>query len=366
MKAALLAGIVFAAFVFLAVSMFMFPSVFDAIASMARRKRPGGGVERQKFRSSRTVPTPVVENPVFKAKRKEAIASNLKKVEEETKAVPVTKYLHPLQRARLHSKGPIARSKHRYVVKTSRKRKLGSEQTEGEVELEDYDLTDDMPYEDVKVFNVPGDGDCLFHCVRTALREIKIEVSIEDLRGIVARSVGEKELGFLRSIYTSALREGDRSLLRDYSFMKNVETVRDLRSAIMTTEYYGDEMALQAIERAYPMKLLVVRSLANDRLELARRFSSDEAEEESKPWFCLLLLNVFAQHYELISYDSRVAMRREELPPKIHRLVEQQKEERRLAQLKRERENSNKAPPPPRPLRPEEKLERVPFIPVSA
>lgn len=364
MKAALLAVSVFAFFVLVAVAMFMFPSVLNAVASLSRGKSGSKAARKEQFRSSRTAPTPMKENPVFREKRKEAIENNLKQVQQE--APPAVKYLHPLQRARLHSKGPVARAKHRYVVKTSRKRKLGAEQTEGEVELEDYDLTDDMPYEDVKVFNVPGDGDCLFHCVRTALKEIKIEVSIEDLRGIVARSVGEKELGFLRSIYTSALREGDRSLLRDYSFMKNVETVRDLRSAIMTTEYYGDEMALQAIERAYPMKLLVVRSLANDRLELARRFSADEAEEESKPWFCLLLLNVFAQHYELISYESRVAMRKDELPPKIHRLVDQQKEERRLAELKRERENKNKAPPPPRPLRPEEKLERIPFVSVGA
>lgn len=363
MKPALLAVAVFALFVLLAMAMFMFPSLLTTLSSIAGKKeKMKERVNAQ--RSSRTAPIPMKENPRFKAKRQEAIENTVKQVEQE--APKIEKYLHPLQRARLNSKGALAKNKHRIVVKTSRKRKLGASQTEGEVELEDYDLTDDMPYEDVKVFNVPGDGDCLFHCVRAALKEIKIEVSIEDLRGIVARSVGEKELGFLRSIYTSAMREGDRSLVRDYSFMRDVETVRDLRRVIMTTEYYGDEMALQAIERAYPMKLLVVRSLANDRLELARRFSADEAEEESKPWFCLLLLNVFAQHYELISYESRVAMRKNELPPKIERLVDQQKEERRLVQLKRERESKNKSEPPPRPLRPEEKLQRVPLLSVGA
>lgn len=266
--------------------------------------------------------------------------------------------LHPLQLARLHAHRPsIPKTVIKKGNKQKRKRVDGDEET---IALEDYMLTNDLPYEDIRVLTVPSDGNCLFHCVRKVLTEIRVDTRVRDLRAIVARSVGESELDFLQSIYNSAVQNGDRGIMNDYGFMNGVQTVPDLRHAIMQPIYYGDEMALRALERAYPVKFLVLQMRNNDRdIELMRRFSEDE-DLDNKPWFSLLLLDAFAQHYELVSYKDKVSMRRHELPDKLQRLLTQQKVERELAsqqskELKKEAES-------PRPKTITERLVRAPLV----
>jgi len=235
---------------------------------------------------------------------------------------------HPLFEAKKRIKKRQHSKNRGHPVRGTKRGRPGSTKPVPPPLIEDYDMTDELPYEDIRVFNVPGDGDCLFHCIKRVLGDLDIEVSIRDLRSIVARNTGEKELEFLRNIYTMAWREGDQSLLSDYSFMINVHTLPQLRQAIMRPSYFGDEMALKAIENVYPVKCMVLRMLPNDKIELAKRF--DDHNVNTKPWFSLLLLNLSYQHYELVYFKGRCTMRREDLPPKIQRLLRQQTLETKL------------------------------------
>lgn len=254
-------------------------------------------------------------------KRRNRLEQNIlsQTIEQETTQEEI---VHPLQLAR--QKKSLAPIKRHYKVKGTKRSRQGNP-IETNLELEDYDMTDEFPYDAIKVYDVFADGDCLFHCVRKVLHDLNIQVSIKDLRTIVARSVGEKEFTMLHNIYSMAVKANEHDLINDYHYMQNVQTVSDLRRAILTTDYFGDEMALRAIENAYPVKFMVIRILENNRIELSRRFSDEEVN--NKPWFSMLLLNMKAVHYELISYNDKNVMRREELPLKIQRLMKQREKE---------------------------------------
>lgn len=187
--------------------------------------------------------------------------------------------------------------------------------------IEDYDVTDDLS--GAKIVNVAPDGSCFFHCVRLALRDGGVAATVRDLRAIVARSVDKGAFEMLRSIYDDAKSSGQVELLRDYGFMRGVKTLAGLRARIMTDEYWGDDMAIRAVEKFFSVQCLVVL-VKNRRLFLASQLAEPSPPAPPKAYF-LVLLHQEHQHYELVQIDGRRIMSAAELPAKVWRLVEQRK-----------------------------------------
>lgn len=257
--------------------------------------------------------------------------SRYKGEEETKKQLKMTPVIprkdHPLEvvRKKMDTKNNI--NKYRYARGIKRGR-AGGNKPPLPPKLESYDMTHDLPYNEIKVYNVPEDGDCLFHCFVQILDGIHLKRTVHNLREIVARSIGKKEFEFLYEIYNMAKQQGDVNVISDYSYMEHVSDLRTLRRSIMTPYYFGDEMAVKALEYAFPVQCMILRINEQNRIELARRYNEDE--EQQKPWFALLLLNIRSQHYELMCYRDKTIMRREELPSKIIRLLDQQKLELEL------------------------------------
>lgn len=252
-------------------------------------------------------------NQNFESKRAAAVGVELKEPKERKE--------HPLEKASKTIKQRRSKRSELIQSKGIKRSRAGTSDPPKPPLLESYDLTYDLPYSDIKVYNVPGDGDCLFHCFSLILRGLNVHKTVYDLRQIVARNTSQKEFDYLRELYLDAWKSGDRGLLEDYIFMQNVYTLQDLRMAIMKPSYYGDEMALRALEKAFPVECLVIQSKGKNKIQLARRFN----ENQQKPWFALLFLDTHTQHYELMTYKDKPIMRLNDLPPKIQRLQEQQK-----------------------------------------
>ncbi len=263
---------------------------------------------------------------------------------------------HPLQRARMKAK-MTPREFSSGLGKTPSKGKraaYGNQSSSAGVVLESTDMTHELPYEDITVYDVPRDGNCLFTCVSKALDDLELSTphSVQDLRVIVARSVGEQEFQFLANLFAMAWKERDPDLIRDYSFMRNVGSLGQLREEILKPTYFGDEMALKAFESAFPVNCLVLRLLPDDSMQLAVRFKEENTSE--KQWYIVLLLHLRSQHYELLSIRNHNVLSLEELPGKIQRLLQQQ----RMVQAKEKAVGaqvdatgptgiSNVPPPPP-------------------
>lgn len=193
-------------------------------------------------------------------------------------------------------------------------------------EEEQHDLTMALPYENLKIVPNQGLGDCLFLCWQRMLAEQGVGESVSSLRRVVADSLTEEKFDFLKGIYDSAVKEGEHSLVSDYRFMHNLGSVDGLRNKVMDSSYYGDEMALTALEKRFNLRCVVLLLVNNARISLARRFVD---EEGPKPRYAILLLDQSMLHYELVEYFDQAVMKETELPEKIQSLLSDQETEKR-------------------------------------
>lgn len=159
-----------------------------------------------------------------------------------------------------------------------------------------------------------GGGDCLFYCYLQALEERRTP---QQLREIVAESLTPQTFLFLSDIYQGAQSSNDKQLQADYDFMRGVGSLEELKQVVLTRVYFGDEMALEALDKYFGVCTLVFRREKNGGLAIARRYKSEEVCTR----FLFVLLDASTVHYELIEVTSRGKKRRihekEDLPPKI-------------------------------------------------
>jgi hypothetical protein len=187
----------------------------------------------------------------------------------------------------------------------------------------------------VSLVDVAGDGHCLFSCATIVMREIGKKASVAALREHVAASVDEDRLQALLSIYTGAVKEKQRQLLRDYGFMGGVRSLQDLRAVMKTSAYFGDEMALDALEALSGVRLLVISTDAGQRMAFEHRLRDEGRDEEARrrrlekenvrpERFAVLVLDRTRQHYMLVRVHGKAVLAREELPPRLRAHVDNQ------------------------------------------
>jgi hypothetical protein len=92
---------------------------------------------------------------------------------------------------------------------------------------------------------------------------------------------------------------------------------------VQTRAYYGDETALEALDKAHGLRTLVLQMPEGGGVRLARRY--DDARSEASH-FAMLLLDESMVHYELVTYRGLALMDREELPARVRALLAQQEE----------------------------------------
>lgn len=154
-----------------------------------------------------------------------------------------------------------------------------------------------------------GNGDCLFLCARLALMTMNKFVSVERLRQTVADFVTDEHFKSLRSIYSTAKEDAtDMELIRDYCFMEGVESLEDLKAVVLTPKYWGDEIALQALEDATKLKFIVIQRQENGSFVVARQI-----DEKAPPSGLYVLLSLDSQHYEVISFGGKVCLNQVDL-----------------------------------------------------
>lgn len=162
-----------------------------------------------------------------------------------------------------------------------------------------------------------GGGDCLFLCYEIAIKSLNVSTSVEELRSIVAESVGEDQFSVLKIIYDEAARENEYTVLQDYNFMRGVETLEDLRRNMKTREYWGDEMAIRALEEASGISLCVVTKDQSNKTIIANKMDANQTVD-SKRHLIVLLEN---SHYQVIKYKNNIVLDWEELQEAKTRLV---------------------------------------------
>jgi len=236
-----------------------------------------------------------------------------------------------------------------------------------------------------EILDNEGGGDCFFAVLRDALRSVKIDISVQSIREKLANEVTEEILAtykeffelFYKNMKTTqtqlkeykkkhltlkkmitATADGvdkmkmisdvksnfekmssvsDQSkeleeLTKEFEFMKDVETVDDLKKVIMELggKYWADNWALVTLERLYNVKFIVLSQdhFLNGEKELVLQCSEADKKLQAqgifKPSYYIITDYIKGVHYKLITYDKNIkrgALTFTELPYKIKELV---------------------------------------------
>uniref|UniRef100_A0A6C0H479 OTU domain-containing protein n=1 Tax=viral metagenome TaxID=1070528 RepID=A0A6C0H479_9ZZZZ len=236
-----------------------------------------------------------------------------------------------------------------------------------------------------EILDNEGGGDCFFAVLRDALRSVKIDISVQSIREKLANEVTEEILATYKEFFElfynnmkttqtqlkeykkkhltlkkmiTATADGvdkmkmisdvksnfekmssvsDQSkeleeLAKEFEFMKDVETVDDLKKVIMELggKYWADNWALVTLERLYNVKFIVLSQdhFLNGEKELVLQCSEADKKLQAqgvfKPSYYIITDYIKGIHYKLITYDKNIkrgALTFTELPYKIKELV---------------------------------------------
>ena len=225
-----------------------------------------------------------------------------------------------------------------------------------------------------------GGGDCLFAAIRDGLSRVGITVSVDDLRDTLANEATEEVFNEYREMYRLAenevisteralkelqgkhrdlkkratvnkdrdvskqlIEQGKRisqehntaklerhnakSILEEFKFMKNVDTLEKFKIKLKTCDFWGETWAISTLERVMNIKLVLLseRSFVDkDTDNVITCGQLNDTVLEKRGIFSpehYIILEYVGNHYRLITYKGRGAFSFSELPYDIKMLI---------------------------------------------
>ena len=116
-------------------------------------------------------------------------------------------------------------------------------------------------------------------------------------------------------------------LLKEFKFMKNIDTLDKFKDLITSCEFWADTWAISTIERIFNIKLIILSSEMYRNKETDNVLQCGEINDkllkekgEFNPEY-YIILDYTGDHYKLITYKKRGALRFKELPYDIKNLI---------------------------------------------
>jgi hypothetical protein len=221
-----------------------------------------------------------------------------------------------------------------------------------------------------------GKGDCLFAVIRDAYRQIGKQTTVKKLRALLAKDVNDSIFKEYKTLYdgfsgqhqtldvemkaieklnremkrrivkvTDKVEHGKilkdatelaerykqlkhhrivtKTLLNEFIFMENIDTIEKLQEFIMTPNYWADNWALSRIERALNIKLIILDEVAydngdNDSVLLCGPIH-DNSSDFSPDYY--IMTSYTGNHYRLVSYKDKHILKYREIPYNIKTLI---------------------------------------------
>jgi DNA-binding transcriptional MerR regulator len=222
-----------------------------------------------------------------------------------------------------------------------------------------------------------GAGDCLFAVIRDGLQTAGKNMSVKEMRQILADNATHEMLEIYTTLYVNAQVEDtelktvlkeltarnktlkekiktttDRAvlttiikqaedvqkknkeikltksytedMLREFAFMKGVKTLEQLKAKIQTCAFWGNTWAISTLERALNVKLIILseeyyNSDDKDHVLQCGQLNDDVLDDFTPSHY--VIANHQGNHYQLITYKEYGAFTFKELPYDIKMLV---------------------------------------------
>jgi DNA-binding transcriptional MerR regulator len=222
-----------------------------------------------------------------------------------------------------------------------------------------------------------GAGDCLFAVIRDGLQTAGKNMSVKEMRQILADNATHEMLEIYTTLYVNAQVEDtelktvlkeltarnktlkekiktttDRAvlttiikqaedvqkknkeikmtksytedMLREFAFMKGVKTLEQLKAKIQTCAFWGNTWAISTLERALNVKLIILseeyyNSDDKDHVLQCGQLNDDVLDDFTPSHY--VIANHQGNHYQLITYKEYGAFTFKELPYDIKMLI---------------------------------------------
>jgi hypothetical protein len=244
-----------------------------------------------------------------------------------------------------------------------------------------------------KIKDKGGAGDCLFYALASAINNYSIEnksngvpvfsnQDVSSLREIISENVTEEDYDNYMTIYNDLTRQKKnttreikkymeehkrisnnfkqttnearrkelvienteikksvkelekqliniKQMLNEFKYMKSIKTLRDFKSFLLTSQYWGDEMAIGILQKHFNFKAIImsqenfVNQIQNKPLPLSEetiknmkniiQCGSSSLGGIENPYF-YIILNYTGNHYQIVSYRDKEAFSFDEIP----------------------------------------------------
>ena len=165
--------------------------------------------------------------------------------------------------------------------------------------------------EDYEIHSSDGSGDCLFDSVRQALLSTGFKFTVRDLRKAVADTImkptrnSEETIAMWHTMYKSFKKENERELMaeyehvsciEDYKLPLNTEGRQKLYKSMMSKDYWGEEYAINVLERLLHTKFLI---FDGNEIPMKPLAGHDHGAQWKPKWYCAFILR--DRHYVPVS-----------------------------------------------------------------
>ena len=234
-----------------------------------------------------------------------------------------------------------------------------------------------MISEKYNIIDNEGGGECLFAVIRDAWKEFKKKISISKMRELLSTHVTKEIFDNYYTLYTNFVRSYQNTneelkqlqeqnkqlqdviqsekdgqtqrvmleqlenlekeielkisekntisgMLSEYRFMKNINTIDDLREKIKTCEFWADTWAITTLEKILKIKLVLFSSenyITDDKDNVLLCGQVNDEEQQSFEPSHYILTDYSGSHYQLITYNNKRLFKFEELPMKVKKLI---------------------------------------------
>ena len=224
-----------------------------------------------------------------------------------------------------------------------------------------------------------GGGDCLFAVIRDGFKDIR-ELSVDNLRNIVSNSTKQKNFNDFKEhydMYNNELvrlrqdqlsikneiqeikknlnelkdrneklvqtqkaktlynkfkgiekdKENVKEMLEEFKWMKNVKNLEELKEKIKTCDFWADSWAINVLEKALNIKLIILSSSNYDYGDLDNvlqcgDFVDDDIVQKKifDPEY-YIIVSYTGDHYKLITYNQKRLFKFDNLPQTIKDMI---------------------------------------------
>ena len=233
------------------------------------------------------------------------------------------------------------------------------------------------------IIDTKYDGNCFFNVIRLALEENDQDISVDEMREVLAQNVTEELFENYKAIYESLKaneisltreiknitarfnnlqtkmkttkdrqlqlsfseqsdkmkethaklkedRKETKNAINEFAFMDGIISPEMLKLKMKTNDYWADTWAISTLEREMNIKIIIFSELnftEGDEINTLQcgQLNDRELEERGKfePSFYLLAAYHGGYHYKMITYNQMKSFNFEDLPKKVIELIKE-------------------------------------------